>query len=119
MSPPTRFDTVEAAIEEGKRAFVIFDEHDNPTSRFENFIVAEVRQATLGDFFNFKKLVGDLRESLSERCGDDTGLDSIGRDSELEAAIVELLNQYGQERLDLSPYTIEVARRGITDIASL
>lgn len=99
--------------------FVIFDEEDNPTNHFENFIVAEIRPATLGDFFNFTVLVGDLRERMATKCGDDTALDKVGTDAELNAAITELLNDYADERLDLSPYTIEVARRGITDITNL
>lgn len=135
MSPPTLFGTVEEAIAEGKKLFTIFDEHDNPTNRFENFIVIEVRPAVLGDFFHFPTLIGDIRERMAQTCGDDSSLDGVDRgevdgdgnailvsvlqDGELETALIELLNQYGEERMDLSGLTIEVARRGVTDISSL
>lgn len=119
LSPPTLFDTAEEAIAEGKKAFVIFDDHDNPTNRFENFLILEIRPATLGDFFDFRVLVGDLRERMSAKCGDDTALDKVGQDAELNVALADMLNDYGNERLDLSPYTIEVARRGVIDPSSL
>jgi hypothetical protein len=71
LAPPTLFTTREEAAAEGKLAFAVGDH-----GFFETFHVEQVRPAKMSDFFSMAHVIGDLRENMATKCGDDSAMDA-------------------------------------------
>lgn len=99
LAPPTLFPSPEAAIAAGRDAW------DGA-----EFKVQEVRQAVLGDFFSLQGIMGDIRETMQEKCGRTDVVDDpefIGNSNMLGYCVEQALNYFqDQTNLVLDGYLI-------------